>query len=133
MSLAIHIPEGEDGPEVVEATVEESITTWNTKMQNAIDNIRDLKPSDRLDTVEAIARTIGCLRQSLDGWSIWISSWVMKGFTMEELTDIMTIMKEHCLFLLEMDKKYTNLFEERKPKFQPSLPPPPKTTEKLYT
>lgn len=121
--MAIHEEvEGED-IETEDMGPVQSISDWNGRMKLAIDSIKEMKPTDRYSTVEDLTKVLVALHASIGGWEKWIAEFVLSNFTAEELGEIFKSFQDHALPLLELDYKYTNLFEERKvkPKTQPKV------------
>jgi len=100
------------------------MSEWIEKQKKNLENIRNLKPNDRLGYLVSIMDCIMLIIKSCQGWSNWLYhlGFMDKEFTLEELKQIFTHLKQFTEKFLEFDIEWT---EKKKPpeKPKPSQPP----------
>lgn len=97
---------------------------WTTTKKKQIDKVKDLKPKDRLDMVEAIALMNQYISGSCQGWVQWIfNPMVINRFKEEELKDFYGRFKKITLDFLEFDVKATEKLKPPLEKGEKRQPP----------
>lgn len=87
---------------------------WINKVKKEIQQLKELKPADRLSLVASITRCSGSISDSLYGWYSWLSNpLLMKYFTEEELKEIFEWFRELSIKFLEFDLKWTEIADKK--------------------
>jgi len=132
MEMSVH-----DEDEQIASLAARSNNVWIEGMEKALQAFDKMNPKDRLAALADIAFMLMVLEQSISGWRQWMGNIAYAAFSEEEMLDLAMRLKNAAKSLVEIDKKYTALWDQARKRKDLNIPPVnlaviPKTGQPAY-